>query len=95
VVAGFALMGVGSAGAAGILRLLRLLRLLSFVKKVPTLRAIVSGLVRLAPRIIFSLACGSRGVGGGAVFKDSECAAVRGGWVALQITSRSSSIIVG
>ena len=45
VLAGFAFLGSENQGAIGVLRLLRLLRLLTFIKGVPQLRVIVSGLV--------------------------------------------------
>jgi len=45
VAAGFAFMGNENGSALGALRLLRLLRLLTFIKGVPQLRVIVSGLV--------------------------------------------------
>ena len=46
MVAGFAFIGNSNGGAIGTLRLLRLLRILTFIKGVPQLRVILSGLVQ-------------------------------------------------
>ena len=46
VIAGFAFIGNTNVGAVRALRMMRLLRLLTFVKGVPQLRVILSGLIQ-------------------------------------------------
>ena len=53
VVAGFCFMGNANGSAIGALRLLRLLRLLTFIKGVPQLRVIVSGLLSGAKSVSY------------------------------------------
>jgi hypothetical protein len=53
VVAGLAFMGDTNAGAVGALRLLRLVRLLTFIKGVPQLRVIVSGLAQGLKSVVY------------------------------------------
>jgi len=46
VVAGFAFIDSNSGGAVGALRMMRLVRILTFVKGVPQLRVIITGLIQ-------------------------------------------------
>jgi hypothetical protein len=46
VVASFAFLGNNNGGAVGALRMMRLIRLLTFIKGVPQLRVIISGLIQ-------------------------------------------------